>query len=251
MKRRDLLAATAIVPMIAKSGRAQSTGDRDALPLLRKMQTALGGSDRLASVRHLDWTVIAKTWNASGVAAPDTTRRIRWIRPNIFRKDQRAGKLFIIEFFDGTGGWEVVPDAGFLELKGRELEIVRKEARSFMLNLWLADRDARYQVSSGGDGIVRITASDVGVDILVDPASGLPVRSSAVDPSPSGTVTGNYQQVRQRAEVLEWQMVDGIRWPHKTVNFHDDVKRAEITTTSIKINSGMNRNVLSDRAPAI
>ncbi|MBX9602956.1 MAG: hypothetical protein K2X35_18270 [Bryobacteraceae bacterium] len=166
-------------------------------------------------------------------------------------EDQRSGNLFVIAFFDGTAGWEVVPDAGFLELKSRELEIVRKEARSFLLKLWLADRDPRYRIDSGGDGIIRITASDVAVDIFVDPTSGLPVRRSGVNTSASGTVNGSYQQVRQRTEVLEWRTVRGIRWPLRILNIHNGVKRAEIVMNAITINSGLDRNTLSDRAPAV
>ncbi len=210
------------------------------------MQTALGGADRLASIRDVDWTVTAKSWNAAGTPALDITRRIRWIRPNVFRKDQRAGTLTVIEFFDGSGGWEVVPDGGLLELKGSELEIVRREVTVFWPKIVLADRDPGFHVASGGDGTVRIVAADGTVeDIAVDPRTGLPARSFGT--VVSGTVTTGYQRVRDRTEYAEWQTADGIQWPHKTVKFHDDVKRAEITTTEIRLNTGVQLEELSAR----
>lgn len=100
----------------------------------------------------------------------------------------------------------------------------------------LADRDRRFKVTSGGDGIVRIiSAEGTVVDISVDQGVGLPVRTFGT--VLSGTVTTNYQHARDRTEYSEWQTVDGIQWPHKIIKFHDDVKRAEITTTEIKLNT--------------
>jgi hypothetical protein len=47
-------------------------------------------------------------------AGLDITRPIRWISPNTFRKHPQAGNLKVIEFFDGSGGWELAPDGGDL-----------------------------------------------------------------------------------------------------------------------------------------
>jgi hypothetical protein len=193
----------------------------------------------------VDWTAVAKTWNTSGVPGPEFTRRIRWIRPNIFRKDQRGGKIAVSYFFDGQGGWEIIPDGGLMELKGRELEFVRGEAGGFYPTKWLPDRDSRLQIDSGGPGIIRITrdGSDRAKDIVVHPESGLPLRIFGTPLS--GTPATTYRRVRQRLEFVAWQTLDGIKWPHKLLNFHDDVKLAEITTSAIKINSGLDLADLS------
>lgn len=74
-------------------------------------------------------------------------------------------------------------------------------------------------------------------NIAVDPGSGLPVQSFGT--VLSGTVSADYRRVRDRTEYSEWESVGSIKWPHKTVKFHDDVKRAEITTTEIKFNVGL------------
>ena len=211
------------------------------------MQAALGGAEHLVAVRDVDWTISGKTWNQSGAPGPDVTRRIRWIRPNIFRKDQRAGNMVVKYFFDGEGGWELVPDGGLLELKGRELDFVRGEAGGFYPRKWLPDRDSRLHITSGGPGVIRVTrqGSTRGKDIVVDRKSGLPLR--IIGTTLSGKATTAYQRIGKRLEFVEWRTVEGIKWPLKLFNFHEDSKVAEITTTAIEINSGLERSELSSK----
>src|SRR5438270_12219980 len=102
LKRRDLLMATIPARLLLPAQTkpqvpALTVAGQQGLTHLRGMQTALGGADRLAAIRDVDWTIIAKTWDASGSPAPDGTRRIRWLRPNVFRKDQQAGNARVLE----------------------------------------------------------------------------------------------------------------------------------------------------------
>src|SRR5215831_14787091 len=100
MRRRDLLTTALLAPMLTGQTRQPAVPagkEQSGLGLLRRMQEAMGGADRLAAVHDVDWTVLAKTWDASGSPAPETVRRIRWIRPNVFRKDQQAGNITVVE----------------------------------------------------------------------------------------------------------------------------------------------------------
>ena len=253
LRRRDLLATAMGAPMLLR-GQTQRTNPAPAmheqgLALLRRMQAALGGIEGLLAIRDVDWTAAVKTWKRSGAPSPDATRRIRWIRPNILRKDQRIGEVAVSYFFDGKGGWEIVPDVGLMDLKGRELEFVRGEAGGFYPNKWLPDRDTRLRVGSAGPDIIRISrdGSKAAKDLVVDPEFGLPVRISSEHLS--GKPTTTYRRIRQRLEYIGWQTVDGIKWPHKLLNFHDDVKLAEITTSAIEINSGLDVRELARKPP--
>ncbi len=254
MNRRDLLFIAGVAPMLLRGQSTQQPGATPAaeqgMALLRRMQAALGGAERLVAVRDVDWTAAGKTWKASGEPGPGATRRIRWIRPNILRKDQRVGDVIVSYFFDGEGGWELVPDAGLMELKGRELAFVRGEAGGFYPSKWLPDRDPRLRVASGGPDIIRITrkGAESGKDIVVDQESGLPLQ--ILGTPLSGKPATGYRRVRQRLEFVEWRTVGGIKWPHKLRNFHDGALLVELTTSTIAINSGLDLVELSRKPPS-
>jgi len=203
------------------------------------MQEALGGSEELAAIQDVDWTVRAKTWNQSGAPGPDVERRIRWIRPNVFRKDQRNGERVIKYFFDGEAGWELVPQAGLVELEGRELEFVSGEANSTYPQKWLPDRYPSLRVISGGPDVIRVLGGDgtSGKDIVVDLETGLPLR--IVGTTLSGKIGAAYTRVPKRLEFAEWRTVAGIKWPRRLVNFHYGVKLADMTTTEVGIDVGL------------
>lgn len=249
MKRRDILLAAGFTPMLLRGQNDRppkaTLAEEQGMALLRRMQTALGGTERLTAVRDVDWIALGKTWKASGEPGPDATRRIRWIHPNILRKDQHVGDVTVSHFFDGEGGWELVPDAGLIDLKGRELEFVRGEAGGFYPQKWLPDRDPGLRVVAVGPDTIRITKKGVerGKDIVVDPKSGLPLRTLGTPLS--GKPTTAYGRVGQRLEFVEWQTVDGIKWPRKLRNFHDGAMLVELTTSAITINSGFDLVELS------
>lgn len=249
MKRRDLPLAAGFTPMLLRGQNdlppETTLTEEQGMALLRRMQFALGGTERLVAVRDVDWTAAGKTWKAAGEPGPDATRRIRWIRPNILRKDQRVGDVIVSYFFDGERGWKFVPDAGLIDLKEKELEFVRGEANGFYPQKLLPDRDPGLRVTAVGTDTIRITKKEVerGTDIVVDLNSGLPLRTFG---SPrSGTATTNYGRVSQRLEFVEWQTVAAIKWPHKLRNFHDGAMLVELTTSAITINSGLDLVELS------
>lgn len=250
MNRRDLLALFLSAPISLPSQAAQAPSGKPGKELVQRMQEALGGSEKLAAIRDVDWTVVARTWNRSGTPGPDVERRTRWIRPNVFRKDQRAGNIVIQYFFDGEGGWELVPEAGLIELEGRELEFVSGEANDTYPRKWLPDRDPSLRVTSGGPDVIRVLKGGgrSGSDIVVDLETSLPLR--IVGTTLSGEVGTTYRRLPQRLEFVQWRTVAGIKWPQRLVNFHDDVKMAEITTTQIGIDVGLDLDDLARRPQA-
>ena len=66
MKRRDLLAAAVAAPMLLR-GQTHEQG----IALLRKMQAALGGVERLVAVRDVDWTTAVNPHFQFDVLHPD------------------------------------------------------------------------------------------------------------------------------------------------------------------------------------
>jgi hypothetical protein len=94
---------------------------QDGLRLFHKMQTALGGAEKIASIRDFEECVRAETWDNEGKAHGIVRKRVRLIRPNYLCLDQVGpGDTYVI-YFDGTSGWEILPDKTVADLTGGEL----------------------------------------------------------------------------------------------------------------------------------
>jgi hypothetical protein len=231
--RYRVLSITLVLAAVCAPALAQ-----DGVALLHKMQQALGGADKIAAVRDFDETVSAQTFSAQGAPTGATVRkRIRWIRPNILRLDQMGPGDTYVLYFDGTGGWEILPNKTYALLAGSELQFAKNYLRGLDLNVWLADRDPQFTLTSPAPNVIDIAdRANAGkkMEFTLDPATFLPVKNSAISISDTG------QPIAQEMHLEQWTAVEGIRFPHRSINIHDSVKRAEITVESVKLNSGMN-----------
>src|SRR5260370_38814454 len=131
---------------------------QDALLLLHKMQTALGGAEKIASVRDFEESVRADAWYSDGRPLGEVRKRTRWITPNYLRLDQVGPGDTYVLYFDGTSGWEILPDKTVANLAGGELEFAKKYVRDFQLDKWLGERDSRSKITSSRRNAIRIPA---------------------------------------------------------------------------------------------
>ncbi len=92
---------------------------QDGMQLFRKMQSALGGRDKIVAIKDFDQCVRADAWNNEGKAYGQVYKRTRWIRPNVLRLDQVGPGNSYVLFFNGVAGWEVLPDKGFPSARRR------------------------------------------------------------------------------------------------------------------------------------
>jgi hypothetical protein len=127
-----------------------ASSGQDALQLFRKMQTALGGAEKIASVRDFEESVRAQAWHNDGRSMGEVRKRTRWIRPNILRLDQVGAEDTYVLYFDGTAGWEILPDKTVANLEGGELKFAQNYLSGLNLNFWLADRDSSRVITSSG-----------------------------------------------------------------------------------------------------
>jgi hypothetical protein len=56
--------------------------------LFHKMQSALGGRDKIAAIQDFEQCVCADAWDDEGKLFGEVYKRTRWIRPNVLRLDQ-------------------------------------------------------------------------------------------------------------------------------------------------------------------
>ena len=185
---------------------------QDDPALLRKMQDALGGAEKIAAIKDFEQTQSAESFDGSGNSIGDVRKRTRWIRPSYIRVDQTGPGSTYVLYFDGKSGWEVLPGTDkAVELTGGELEFAKGYVRGFFLAMWLADRDPRYKLTSPEPNVLRISDGNLAhqLDFTLDPKTGLPVKESSVtlsDPSHPTTSDKVYEA---------WTTSDGVRFPDR------------------------------------
>jgi len=200
------------------------------------MQDALGGADKIASIRDFEESESAQAWHNDGRSMGEVHKRTRWIRPNILRIDQVGAEDTYVLYFDGTSGWEILPDKPLANLDAGDLKFVHNYVSSLVLNLWLADRDSSRVITSSGPNVIVVsTKGDFSqkTEITLDPATSRPMEETAISLSdPNHPVT-------RETKFEQWRSADGVKFPHLISKFQGGMKLAEIVVEQIKLNRGL------------
>jgi hypothetical protein len=218
----------------------------EGLQLLHRMQDALGGADRIAAIRDYEETVEARTWNPDGSPLGQVRKRTRWMRnPNVVRLDQIGPRDTYVLFYDGGAGsgWEILPDVSgadplrttgkAVDLAGGELRFAQGYLSGFQFNQWLADRVPGFTVSSPAPNVLRIAHGDGADDITLDPATGLPIKSSGI------SLANPDRPVQREMRYEAWTTVAGVHFPTRRVNYLSGLKLGEITGSTVRVNVGL------------
>jgi hypothetical protein len=155
-KRRTGLGFAALLIVIFP---AASRG-QDGMQLFRKMQNALGGRDKIAAIQDFEQCVRAQAWDDEGKTFGEVYKRTRWIRPNVLRLDQVGPGNRYVLYFNGVAGWEILPDKGFLQLAGDELDFARSYLGGLDVNTWLADANAKNLFTTLAPDIITISTKN-------------------------------------------------------------------------------------------
>jgi hypothetical protein len=219
---------------------------QDALQLFHKMQTALGGAGKIATVRDFEESVRAEAWYSNGQPLGAVRKRTRWIRPNYLRLDQVGPTDTYVLYFDGTSGWEILPDRTVANLAGGELKMAQNYLRGLNLNLWLADRDPSKAIAFSGPNVIVVSTkgeSSQRTEITLDLVTFLPVEETDI------SLSDPDHPVRRETRFAQWQAIDGVKFPHRISKFQGGTKLAEITVEQIKLNSGIKAADLAIKPP--
>jgi hypothetical protein len=223
-----------------------SSSGQDALQLFRKMQTALGGAEKIASVRDFEETVRADAWYSDGRPLGKVRKRTRWIRPNYLRLDQVGPGDTYVLYFDGTSGWEILPDKTVANLARGELKFAQNYLSGLNLNFWLADRDPSRVITSSGPNVIVVSTkgdSSQRTEFTLDPVTFLPVKETGI------SLSDPNHAVASESRLEQWQAIDGVRFPQRITKFQSGTKLAEITVEQIKLNSGIKAGDLAIKPP--
>lgn len=219
---------------------------QDAQQLLHKMQDALGGSEKIAAIRDFEQTVRADTWDNTGKPHGEVRKRTRWMRPNLLRLDQVGPDDTYVLYFNGTSGWEILPDKSVADLIGGELKFAQNYLRNFDLNLWLADRDPIFLIKSPAPHVVAITIRgdpSRKLEITLDPITSLPMKQTSI------SLADPNNPVPSETRYDKWMTVDGVKFPEQISIFHNNMKLAEIMVLQTKLNGGIKADDIATKPP--
>jgi hypothetical protein len=215
------------------------------------MQRALGGEARIAAIRDFEEIVTAEVFSPSGRSLGSVQKRTRWIAPNHLRIDQSGPGDTYVLYFDGTSGWEILPDrtrpgetaGGAIKLVGDELKFARQYLSGLIFKRWLADRQPGYSLSSPANDVVRITDDDGhSTDVTLDPKTWLPLSES----SPRTDVS---KPPSTEMRIGDWTKVESVQFPVARANYHDGARLAVTTTGRIRVNAGLKVESLEAKPP--
>ena len=200
--------------------------------LLARLQQAMGGADKLASIK--DSTMTAEVSIAAPQAAGMKIKQTaQWVAPDVMRQTQELPFGKIVAVWDGKSGWVQSPQ-GTMPMPPPVQKQVSGELFRLPFKLYLSDRDNTRTVNAVGDNAFEISAPGADTTrVEVDPQTGLPAKLSYQSIGMQGTA----QQVV--ATYSDWRDVGGLKVPYKVVIEQGGQKFAEGLATDVRFNSGL------------
>ena len=210
------------------------------------MQTASGAA-KIAAIRDSEQIERADIWDNRGRPLGVVRKRVRFIRPSYLRVDQVGPGDTYVLYFDGTSGWEILPDKTFAVLSGGELKFAQGYLRGVQgLDSTLADRDPNNIFTSPSPNVIDITNTNDPsrkTEITLDPATFLPLKETGI------SLADPDHPVASETRFEHWHEVGGMKVAGRIIKFHDGKKVAEITVEKTSRNSGLKPADLAVKPP--
>jgi len=224
----------------AEATKADSASLAKGVELLKKAQQAMGGADKLATVK--DYSSVC---DAEMQAGPQGVMKGKqsnlWIAIGAFRQEQEFPFGKIVAAYEGKSGFLITPQ-GSAGMPEPVVDQVQGELFRTLYTLLLSDRDSTRKVNLAGPGLVEISnAQGKIVRLQIDEASGV-LQKVIYTESQMG---GAPQQVE---EVLsDWRDVGGVKVPYLTTTMQGGKKFVEIKVKEYKINTGLTAAEINKR----
>jgi zinc protease len=203
--------------------------------LLQRVQQALGGADKLAAVRDIQYQANVEMQTPGAVMKVKQTNT--FLAPASLRQDLELpfGKQSV--YSDGTSGW-MAGFQGAQALPPQAVKQARAEVFRQIALIVLSDRDPDRTVNYAGSGMLEISSKNgESVRLEVDEKTGIPAKTSYQEGG-----QGSISQI-----FSDWRDVDGIRLPFAWTTMRDDKQFATVKIDNYKINSGLTPEVLSKK----
>jgi zinc protease len=226
-----------IPPSAVGAVAADTAGLQKGKELLLRVQSALGGADKLISVT--DFTQVGQRLQPTAAPAKET---IRWLAPAYLREDlERPGQKVAL-YSDGKAGWISSPQ-GWFGLSPPLLRQAQEVTFRLYFSLLLSDRIPGRTVNAMDDNTVEISdpAGHL-AELVVDAEMGLPVRVLYrwLDPDSGDTISAE-------DDFGDFRDTNGLKLPYALTEFRNGQKIADVAVTEMKFNAGLKVQDLSKR----
>jgi zinc protease len=217
----------------APSGKSDPATVARGHELLKRAQNALGGAEKLASVK--DSTQVLEMAAQGGMKIKQSNR---YLAPGYFRQDQELPFGKITAYTDGKMGWLSTPQ-GFMPMPAPVLKQAQGEVFRNLPHVMLADRDPSLEVTATGENAVEISSQDgERVTIEFDASTGLPASETYQQPGAAAKIEETFS---------DWRDVEGLKMPFKMTLLQNGKPAGELTVQGYKLNSGLKVEELSKR----
>src|SRR5580698_10438469 len=206
--------------------------------LLERMQQSLGGADKLAAVKDLQFHAELEVFTPG--ASMKVKQTNSFIAPSTVRQDNELPFMKQSVYSDGASGW-LAGMQGIQPLSPPIMKQIRGEAFRQILSLALSDRAADRTVNQVADGVLDISSKDgESVQLTVDEKTGLPAKLAyQQSPAEGGTAV--------EESFSDWRDVDGLHLPYQWEVMQGGKKFANVTVQDYKINSGLTAETLGKK----
>jgi zinc protease len=206
--------------------------------LLQRVQQALGGADKLAAVKDLQYHAELEVLTPG--AAMKVKQTNSFIAPSTLRQDNELPFLKQSVYSDGASGW-LSGMQGVQTLTPPVLKQIHGETFRQLPGLVTSDRDADRAVNYAGEGVLEISSKDgESVRLTVDEKTGIPAKVAYQQSAAEG---GSAVE-----EVFsDWREVNGIQLPFQWTVMQGGKKFAGVTVQDYKINSGLMPETLAKK----
>ena len=228
------------IPEVKKEAAPSGAASLDqGKKLLERVQQAVGGAEKLASVKDVVETADFQVDAAAGGMKVVQTNR--WMAPDHFRQESQLPTGRIVAYSDGTSGWIATPQ-GAGALTGPQLKQVQGDLFRFYFRLLLSDRIAGRKVNYVGGNTLEISGlGGESVRLVVNPQTGLPDRviyETVHVAGPPVTVEDRYERFEE---------ISGVKVPRSITIVQGGRKFAEVTVQDYKINTDLKAEDLRKR----
>jgi zinc protease len=210
------------IPEEAKPTAARKS---DGKPLLDRVRQALGGAEKLASIKDIDYTADVDLQSPGGGAMKGKQHNV-YLLPSTMRQDLDLPVAKHTVFSDGNSGW-LAMGRGDRAMLPPELKQVQGETFRMVYRLVGSER-----VSLVADNTLEFSDGQNTARLSLNPETSLPVKLTyeAVEETFSG-----------------WKDVNGIKVPFERSVTQGGAKFADVHVRDFKFNTGVTPEQLSKK----